>query len=390
LKIGILHTAFIGDVILSGLLIEALSLSNHEIIYFTKKNTASVFTQDVRIKKVVEIQKGKGLAKIFAIKKIAQQIQCEELDVLLVPHRSATSTLCAYFAKVKQTIGFENAVLSFLYHTQVPFHKNSHECIRYLALIESLISDKIIKTCKNLGRTVLRYHEKSYLDFNEKFLPYEFKSHLSLDPPERMPDDRLTERQGNSISFSKVKENFFILAVGSMWQTKKYPVEQWVDVALEFLIQHPHYYCVLTGSQADKVDIDHFINLFIKKAYNTPQPQELISKIVSAASLFSLSEFALLISYAQFVLSNDSSPVHFASAFNVPVLAIFGPTVPEFGFSPTSSKSIALSYRDEKGQRLSCQPCSIHGQNKCPKGHHRCMKELQPTTVVHAVNGLIK
>ncbi len=373
MKIGILHTAFIGDVILSSLLVEALSLAGHEIIYFTKKNTCVIFNYDLRVKKVIEIQKGKGFSKLFSVKKIAQQIDAEYLDILLVPHRSATSTLCAALCHVKCTVGFQNAALSFLYKKKAIFNQNKHECVRYLDLLKStfseqnniICSENILQACEQLGRPILKYKKEAYTYFEKKFDSTNLtQTHLS-----------------SSVPFATVKKNFFILAVGSVWKTKKYPIEHWVDVAFEFLSKQPNYFCVLTGGPTDKEDIDNFINLFIGKSNKLKESQSLISQLINAAGLFSLSEFALFTSYAKFVLSNDSSPVHFASAFNIPIVAIFGPTIPEFGFAPTSSKSIVISYKDEMGLKLPCQPCSIHGKNVCPKGHHKCMKDLKPLKV---------
>ncbi|MES2614222.1 MAG: glycosyltransferase family 9 protein [Bdellovibrionota bacterium] len=369
MKIGILHTAFIGDVILSGLLVEAIHAAGHEIIYFTKKNTCIIFAHDVRVKKVVEIHKGKGLGKIFAIKKIAAQIQKECLDVLIVPHKSATSTLCATLANVKQTIGFENAALSFLYSNKVPFEKNAHECVRYLALLKDIVPKELLNIYRKLSRPVLKYNHEIYSQFDNKFADYKFNSQ----PP---------------IPFTQIKENFFILAVGSVWKTKKYPIEYWTEVAFQFLLKHENYYCVLTGGGADEQDANLFIKLFYEKCISHDH-HSVEKRLVSAVNLFSLLEFALFTSYAKFVLSNDSSPVHFASAFNVPVLAVFGPTVPEFGFAPTSSKNVVVSYVDEAGKRLPCQPCSIHGKNVCPKGHFKCMKNLKPETVMTGVEKLL-
>lgn len=401
MRVGILHTAFIGDVILSGLLVEALSAAGHEIIYFTKKNTCAIFSSDTRIKKVIAIDKGAGIKKLFAPKKIAAQIAIEQLDVLLVPHRSMTSTLSAYLAKVgvdskvKVTIGFENASLSFLYKKTVRFQKDAHECVRYLALLNSIVPQSILDAHLKLARPILRYSEEAYSAFNSKFASHVFKQSYS--------QITVSDAEYAHVKFSEVKENFFILAVGSVWKTKKYLVEHWVDVVYQFLTKHPNFYCVLTGSQADAADIEEFISLFIKKTSSyedMPSHGSTLSSrgstagsinnlIINAANLFSLFEFGLFTSYAKFVLSNDSSPVHFASAFNIPVLTIFGPTIPEFGFAPTSTNNVIISYADEKGDRLPCQPCSIHGKNVCPQGHFKCMKELSPQTVVKGIEKLL-
>jgi heptosyltransferase-2 len=104
-------------------------------------------------------------------------------------------------------------------------------------------------------------------------------------------------------------------------------------------------------------------------------------RVQNIAGTFSLVEFAMVVKQARFVISNDSSPVHFASAFDIPVLAIFGPTIPAFGFAPTSTINRVVSIQDQIGMPLDCQPCAIHGTPVCPLGHHRCMKDLEPTTV---------
>lgn len=361
MKIGIFHTAFIGDIVLCGLLIEALHHAGHEIVFFTKPHLTPIYNDDLRIQKVVHIKKQAGLRKILAIQTIANQIRSEKCDVLIVPHRSATSSLCAKLSRVPVTIGFENAVLSFLYKITVPFSQNKHECVRYLALAsEGLIQHEEISQYEKIGRPFLRYKESAFENFNQKF------KNLDI-----------------------LQKDFFIIAPGSVWATKKYPIASWVDVAVECLTKNPNFYCALCGGTSDKKDILEFMELLKNKAQNLNLKDDISKRVVNTCEMFSLSEFAIFISRAKCVLSNDSSPTHFASAFNIPVVTVFGPTVPAFGFGPTSEKRTALVFIDEKGNKLFCQPCSIHGQKKCPLGHHRCMKDLKPETVANAIDGIL-
>ena len=65
---------------------------------------------------------------------------------------------------------------------------------------------------------------------------------------------------------------------------------------------------------------------------------------------------------------NDSAPLHFASAMNAPVTAIFLSTVPAFGFGPMSD----ISYIAEIDYALYCRPCGLHGYKSCPEGHFKC------------------
>jgi ADP-heptose:LPS heptosyltransferase len=69
---------------------------------------------------------------------------------------------------------------------------------------------------------------------------------------------------------------------------------------------------------------------------------------------------------------NDSAPLHFCSAVNAPVVAIYCSTVPVFGFGPLSTQSFIV----ETQQKLSCRPCGLHGKKECPLGHFNCAKTI--------------
>jgi ADP-heptose:LPS heptosyltransferase len=68
--------------------------------------------------------------------------------------------------------------------------------------------------------------------------------------------------------------------------------------------------------------------------------------------------------------------MHIAAALKKDIISVWGNTVPSFGFSPyfpgVHSKIIEV-----KG--LSCRPCSKIGYDKCPKGHFKCMMEIDET-----------
>jgi heptosyltransferase-2 len=69
----------------------------------------------------------------------------------------------------------------------------------------------------------------------------------------------------------------------------------------------------------------------------------------------------------------------------VPVLAFFGSTVKEFGFTPFGNNQTL--YEILENNALSCRPCSHIGRDRCPKKHFKCMRELIPDM---AYNKLMK
>ena len=75
-------------------------------------------------------------------------------------------------------------------------------------------------------------------------------------------------------------------------------------------------------------------------------------------------------------ITNDSGPMHIATAFDVPTLAIFGPTTRELGFFPYGEGHRVVEVKD-----LACRPCALHGGKKCPLGHFKCMKDIHADEV---------
>ena len=78
---------------------------------------------------------------------------------------------------------------------------------------------------------------------------------------------------------------------------------------------------------------------------------------------------------ATLMVTTDSGPRHFAPAFDVPVITLFGPT--HISLSETHfAKAIHLQ------RHVPCGPCM---QTVCPLGHHQCMRELSVDEVYQAV-----
>jgi heptosyltransferase-2 len=90
-------------------------------------------------------------------------------------------------------------------------------------------------------------------------------------------------------------------------------------------------------------------------------------------------ELASILNRASVVISGDTGPMHLAVAVQTPVVAMFGPTVREFGFYPFRARAEVLE------QDIWCRPCSAHGGPRCPLGHHRCLEEITPEEVVMAM-----
>lgn len=80
---------------------------------------------------------------------------------------------------------------------------------------------------------------------------------------------------------------------------------------------------------------------------------------------------------SRLLISTDSGPRHFAAAFGVPVVSLFGPTHAAWGDNHYGKDTILRIPVD-------CGPCQ---QRTCPLGHHKCMRDLTVDMVYGAVRG---
>lgn len=104
------------------------------------------------------------------------------------------------------------------------------------------------------------------------------------------------------------------------------------------------------------------------------------NRIFNACGKFSLNESAALVKHAQKIITHDTGLMHIAAAFRKEIISVWGNTIPEFGMYPyygdagVQTQCLASVRLEVIG--LSCRPCSKIGFDKCPKGHFKCMRDI--------------
>lgn len=97
-----------------------------------------------------------------------------------------------------------------------------------------------------------------------------------------------------------------------------------------------------------------------------------------------LAELPARLSGAAAAITNDSGLLHVAEACDVPVVALFGPTHPALGFAPWREDSIIVH------SGISCSPCDLHGPKTCPRSHHLCLRGIEVSRVLKALEGVLQ
>jgi len=246
---------------------------------------------------------------------------------------SLRSAALAFLARVPERIGFATSAGSWLYTTRVPYRDDLHHAGRLLLL------------SRPNGREPTRE---------------ETQPSLAPGSAEREVVDDLLRRAGVT-----PQERMIALAPGSVWATKRWPY--YVELARELARDGR---VVVVGGRDDSALAAEILAA--------------VPTAVDATGALPMLGSAELIRRCAVIVTNDSSPLHLASAMGTPTVAIFGPTVPEFGFGPLASSSVVVGH-----ESLPCRPCHRHGPRRCPLTHFRCMRELTAEGVAERARRLL-
>lgn len=187
-------------------------------------------------------------------------------------------------------------------------------------------------------------------------------------PPEVFVSAEAAARAAAALGSAGVGEDepMIALAPGARHATKCWPEERWIGTARRVVERGVRP--VLVGGPEDAA-------LAGRIAAAAPGAASVAGTLDVLAS-------AAVVERARALVSGDTGLMHLASAVGTPLLALFGPTVREFGFFPYTERAIVLE------RELPCRPCATHGGASCPLGHHACLRGIGVEEVVGALPSL--
>jgi heptosyltransferase-2 len=319
----VIQTAFLGDVVLTTPLLSALAAKYGPVDVLTTPIAAPLLETHPAVRKVIAYDKRGSDRGWSGVRRLARQLKTEQYQRAYLPHRSVRTAAVGLLARIPSRIGF-SGTWSFLYTEARPKPAFGHESDRLLALAEEA--------------------------------PGAYPPHLR---PTAADEGAAT---------ALIPGEFVALAPGSIWGSKRWPY--YGDLAARLAGRTT---VVAVGGPDDAGLGDEIVRAVGRSG----------GRAVNACGKLTLRQSAALIGRAILLVTNDSAPLHLATAMGTPIVALFGPTVTEFGFGPLRAGDVALGIEE-----LQCRPCSPHGPPRCPLGHHRCMRELTVEAVIAAIEGL--
>lgn len=314
MKILIIRFSSIGDIVLTTPVLRCLKnqLADVEIHYLTKSKFKSLIENNPIIDKVITMDS--------SIDEVLARLQSENYDRVVDLHHNLR-TLALKRKLGKPTLSFNK--LNVQKWLLVNFKMNRMPDVH--------IVDRYLDTVKSLG-------------VKNDNLPCEF--YIS---PENVVDVKA--------EYSLEPKHYLAVAIGAQFATKTLPISQLIQILAK--IDTP--IVLLGGPEDDEKAAKIMAGL---KAKNI---QNLCGKL-------NLQQSASVVKQSKVLLTHDTGLMHIASCFEIPVVSVWGNTVPELGMYPYYPQKPEL-YSIHEVKNLSCRPCSKIGFQSCPKKHFKCMMD---------------
>lgn len=332
MKILVIRFSSIGDIVLTTPVLRCIKdqRSDIEIHYLTKSSFRPVVANNPNIDKIFYLEDD--------LNTVIEDLKKEKYDHIIDLHHNIRTL------KVKKALN----VKSYTFN-KLNIRKWLLVNLRVNTMPDKSIVERYLEAAKFLGI----YNDGRGLDY---FIPY-------------------TSLKNTDLPMSHWA-GYIGCVIGGSYNTKKFPVDKWKELCAQ--IPFP---IMLLGGPEDREEGEQIKQIDPIRIYNS-------------CGKFSLNESAYLVKNGRLIISNDTGLMHIAAAFQKPVISLWGNTAPEMGMFPyygnnnarlnPSPKSLIMENRG-----LSCHPCSKLGYSKCPKGHFKCMRDLNVKEIAEAVKKIL-
>jgi lipopolysaccharide heptosyltransferase II len=333
-RILFIQTAFLGDVVFSTALLRGCRdlFPDSEITLLASPRGGGILEGDPVVKEVVYFDKkgrDRGPSGLF---RVIRSLRRRNFDLVVSPHPSFRSALVGRLAGAGLRLGFRSAATWWAWNLGIRDPAAEQRPYRReMMLLESVAGRSLP------NRPCLHASEREKAEAKELFAA----SGLS----DRKP----------VVAF----------ATGTVWPTKKWPVESYVKLGREIVSSGMGQVVVIGGSE--------------EVSGTAPFVAE--RGIVNLTGKTALRQLPAVLERCSVLVAGDTGPLHAAMALGVRVVALFGPTAEnQFEFGDADRCLVA---------DLVCRPCRPHGSVHCPEEDWRCMTDIPVRSVREAVAELL-
>ncbi len=336
-KILIIGPSWIGDMVMAQSLFKVIKENNPNVLIdvLALAWTKPLLDRMPEVNQAITMPVSHGVFGWKMRKKLGHELRNEKYDQAIVLPNSWKSALIPWFANISLRTGWRGEM-------------------RFGLLNDIRTLNKSV-----LPMMVQRYVALAYPASQAEIAPTYPKPLMVANP-----------LRAQFLFSQRTEQKRLILCPGAEFgSAKQWPASHYSELANSFIKQGWHV--LILGSEADRDIANEIINKLGSKSK---------SAIINLCGETELSDAIDLLDTADFVVSNDSGLMHIAAALQKSLIAIYGPTSPNFT-PPLSGKAQIIQ------RKVDCGPCF---QRECPEKHHRCMQDISSAQVVSLIHKTIE
>lgn len=335
-KVLVIGPSWVGDMVMAQALYKLLRERSPgaEIHVVAPPWSVPVLARMPEVERGIELAVGHGELGLGRRAALGRALRSERYDRAIVLPRSAKAALVPWFAKIPLRTGFRG--------------EWRYGLLNDIRVLDARL-DQTVKRFVALGQA----HDEAPFD--------------SLPPalrPRLTSDARNLERLRAAHGLTSDRPFAALMPGAEYGAAKRWPAAHYGALAAALASEGADV--VVLGSAKERALGDE-----VAAAAASPRVRNL-------AGATSLADVVDLLAAAELAVSNDSGLLHVAAAAGAPVAAVYGSSSPRFT-PPLTDAAAVVSLS------LECSPCFAR---ECPLGHLRCLRDLAPSTVLHAARSL--
>ena len=337
MKILVVGPSWVGDSVMAQTLYKRIKkeLPSSQIDVISPHWSLALLERMPEVCKKIVSPFSHGETKLLERYRLGQGLKKENYDRAIVLTNSLKSSLIPYFARIGVRTGWLGE-------------------FRY-GLINDIRSSKKLKKSLMIEKfAALSLYEENYSIENLTF-------------PELEIDFANQRKFLEEFSIDYSKNTMAICPGAEFGPSKRWPAEYYAEIAIFYVNKGWNVLCI--GSKNDEdigIEIGSLNNLGCNESF------------INLIGKTSLQDAIDILAFTEKVVTNDSGLMHIAAAVKTPLVALFGPSSPEYTPPLISKKKILRKTQGYEKVR--------YGSNE--KGYHQSLLDIKPEEVLNALEEL--
>ena len=342
----------IGDVLLTTPAIRALRrrYPDATLIYLVEESAAPVILANPHVSETIVIRHRRGWRRFVEDLSLARRLRSKHIDVAIDLHGGPRSSWLTFASRARQRVGYDVSGRSWMYTDLIPRPRGyapRHSVLNQwdlLAPVDPAFDDP---PNPDRDRIEMRTDERARTAVDARL--------AALGVP--------------------AEAQIVLIHAGAGNEFRRWPEDSFAQVTSALSMNQDQRVIVVIGSGAESLTIERVVS---GSKRSSPA-----ARVVAAVG-WPLAELRALCDRASLFIGGDSGPMHVAATSDVPIVALFGPTLPVHWapWRPAHLPFVAI----EPGP-LECRPCD---QRVCAPGDFRCLRNTGPDQVIEAARRLLE